>query len=132
MKAELLHKIKLKYPDLKFRHGLKFAFRPPRSIIIGPKEPQDDLLLLHEVGHAVLGHSDFTIDVDRLKMEVAAWKKARELALDFGVKIDEETIQNQLDTYRDWLHQKSRCPKCGLTRFQDKNGYHCPQCDFWG
>lgn len=129
MKTELLHKIKLSYPDLVLKKGRKFAFKPPRSIFIGPEEPQDDLLLLHEVGHAILGHSDFTIDVDRLKMESAAWKKARELASDFGVEIDEEMIQNQLDTYRDWLHQKSRCPECGLTRYQDKDGYHCPQCE---
>ena len=130
MKTELLHKIKLSYPDLVFKKGRKFAFKPPRSIFIGPEEPQDDLLLLHEVGHAILGHSDFTIDVDRLKMESAAWKKARELASDFGVEIDEEMIQNQLDTYRDWLHQKSRCPGCGLTRYQTLDRvYHCPMCE---
>lgn len=130
MKMELLHKIKLSYPDLVFKKGRKFAFKPPRSIFIGPEEPQDDLLLLHEVGHAILGHSNFTIDVDRLKMESAAWKKARELASDFGVEIDEEMIQNQLDTYRDWLHQKSRCPECGLTRYQTLDRvYHCPMCE---
>ena len=60
-------------------------------------------------------------------MEVEAWEKARELC---GVLVDEELIESELDTYRDWLHQKSRCPKCGLTRFQTPDGaFHCPKCD---
>ena len=127
---ELLRRIKQAYPDFVFKNGRKFAFRPPYTIIIGPSEFRDELLLLHELGHALLHHSDFSVDVERLKMEAAAWEKARELALDFGVEIDEEMIQNQLDTYRDWLHQKSRCPKCGLTMYQTPDKvYHCPQCE---
>ena len=70
------------------------------------------------------------MDVERLKMECEAWEKARELAVNYGVSIEEELIQTELDTYRDWLHQKSRCPKCGLTRFQTPDSiYHCPLCD---
>lgn len=63
-------------------------------------------------------------------MERQAWTKARELAAIYKVKIDEDLIQEELDTYREWLHQKSRCPKCGLTRFQTPDKvYHCPKCD---
>ena len=70
------------------------------------------------------------MDVERLKMEVAAWEKAKELAKHYGVDVDEDVIQEELDTYRDWLHKKSRCPGCGLTRFQTTDGeYHCPRCE---
>ncbi|MBR3116153.1 hypothetical protein IKF30_02900 [Candidatus Saccharibacteria bacterium] len=70
------------------------------------------------------------MDVERLKMEVQAWEKAKELALQHGIEVNEELIQQELDTYRDWLHQKSRCPSCGLTRFQTSDGiYHCPRCE---
>ncbi len=63
-------------------------------------------------------------------MEVDAWEKGRELASKYGVEFNEEVMQEELDSYRDWLHKKSRCPKCGLTRFQDTNGiYHCPRCE---
>ena len=63
-------------------------------------------------------------------MEVEAWEKARELAAKYDVFIDEELIEQELDSYRDWLHQKSRCPSCGLTRFQTPDGvFHCPRCD---
>ena len=63
-------------------------------------------------------------------MEVMAWEKAKELAPKYGVEIDEDLIEGELDTYRDFLHQKSRCPECGLTRFQTPDGvFHCPRCE---
>ena len=127
---ELLKKLKADYPDFKFISGRKFAFRPPKTVVVGPVEPERELLLLHELGHATLGHRNFSTDVKRLKMEAEAWKKAQELAEQYGAEWDEEMAQNELDTYRDWLHKKSRCPKCGLTRFQTPDGeYHCPRCE---
>ena len=130
MKSGLVNKVRVAYPELRFVQGTRFAFRPPRTVVIGPEEQGCDLQLLHEVGHAILKHRDFRLDIERLKMEMAAWEKARELAIQFGVTVDEELIQGKLDTYRDWLYQKSRCPKCGLTRYQttDKN-YRCPGCE---
>ena len=130
MDLEFLDRLKRDYPSLRFRRGAKFAFRPPKTVVVGPDEANWQLLALHEVSHAVLRHRDFRLDVERLKMEVAAWEKARELAAQYGVAIDEEAIQTELDTYRDWLHQKSRCPKCGLTRYQTTDAqYHCPKCE---
>ena len=130
MKTDLVERLKKERPELRFVKGRKFAFRPPRTIVVGPSEEADDLLLLHEVGHAILGHRGFETDVGRLKMEMAAWEKARELATTYGVEWGEEVVQGELDTYRDWLHQKSRCPKCGLTRFETPDGqYHCPKCE---
>ena len=127
---QLLKKIQNDYNDLRFVPGVKFAFRPKKTIVVGPKETNMDFLLLHEVGHALLGHFDFGTDIQRIKMENAAWEKARELAKEYGVEWDEEIAQGELDTYRDWLHKKSRCPECGLTRFQTPDGeYHCPRCE---
>ena len=128
----LLEKIRSDFPELRFRTGDKFTFRPPRTIIVGPDQAFWDLLLLHELSHAILKHNSFRIDIQRLKMETEAWKKARELAAFYGVEANEEIIQENLDTYRDWLHKKSRCPKCGLTRFQTPDGkYHCPRCEYY-
>ena len=127
---KFVQKIQADFPDFQFKTGRKFAFRPPRTIIIGPSEPGDQMLLLHELGHATLGHKDFNSDISRLKMEAEAWEKAKELAMIYGVEIDEDYIQDELDTYRDWLHKKSLCKKCGLTRFQTPDGvYHCPRCE---
>lgn len=130
MNSVFLDRLKLDYPDFNFRTGKKFAFRPPKTIILGPPEPFYELLALHEVSHAALGHRTFKMDVERLKMEAEAWEKAKELANVYEIEADEDKIQTELDTYRDWLHQKSRCPVCGLTRFQALDGkYHCPRCE---
>ncbi len=126
----LVNKLSVDYPGLRFLNGQRFAFRPPRTVVIGPDEPSKELLLLHEVGHALLGHREFATDVSRLKMEVGAWEKAREIASQYGVEFDDEVMEQELETYRNWLHQKSRCPRCGLIRYQIPNGeYKCPKCD---
>ena len=126
----LVDKLKADYPNLRFITGRKHMFRPPRTIVIGPECDYDELLILHELGHALLGVFDYKTDVERLKIELGAWERARGLAAKYGVVFDEDYMQEELDTYRDWLHQKSRCPKCGLTRFQTPDSrYHCPRCD---
>jgi len=128
MDATFLARVKADFPEFRFTSGKRYAFRPPRTIVI--EEDGNSLFLLHELGHALLGHRDFKTEVERLKMEVMAWEKAKELAPKYGVEIDEDLIEGELDTYRDFLHQKSRCPECGLTRFQTPDGvFHCPRCE---
>ena len=130
MKKSFEEKLIKNFPEFRFKKGDKFAFRPPRTIIFGPEEPFDELLALHEISHAILKHKDFKTDAKRLKMEMEAWEKAKELASLYEVEINDDLIQGELDTYRDWLHKKSRCPKCGLTRFQTPDSqYHCPSCE---
>lgn len=126
----LINRIKTDYPNFILKTGKRFAFRYPRTITVGPSEPSEKLLLLHELSHALLGHKSYSRDIDRVKMESEAWEKAKELASHYGVEVDENLIQDELDTYREWLHQKSRCPRCGLTRFQTPDSkYHCPRCE---
>lgn len=128
--TEFLQKLKGDFPEFRFMGGVKFAFRPPKTIIVGPPEPFSELLTLHEVSHAILKHKTFKMDVERLKMENEAWEKARELADRYDIEINEDLIQGELDTYRDWLHGKSKCRKCGLTCYQTPDGvYHCPRCE---
>lgn len=118
------------FSQFHFVNGAKFKFRPPKTIVIGPDEEGAEMMLLHELGHAILRHRLYTTDLARLKMEAEAWEKAKELSARYGVKFREEVAQGELDTYREWLHQKSRCPECGLTRFQSSSGiYHCPRCE---
>ena len=127
---EFLEKIKRDFPDFRFVSGKKFTFRPPRTIVIGPEESQEKVFLLHELGHATLGHKNFNTDVARLKMEVEAWEEAKKIAKRYQIEIDEDLIQDELDTYRDWLHTKSKCKKCGLTMYQTTDSkYHCPRCE---
>ena len=69
-------------------------------------------------------------EIQRLKMENEAWEKARELADGYSIDVNEDLIQDELDTYREWLHGKSKCRSCGLTCYQTTDGaYHCPRCE---
>lgn len=126
----LFDRIQEDYPEYSFKSGKKYTFRPPKTIVVGPREPHSSLLLLHELGHAIWGHFDYQTDVSRLKMERQAWDKARELAKKYDVNFDEDFVELELDTYRNWLDTKSRCKRCGLTCYQTPDGlYHCPRCE---
>lgn len=154
---ELLCAVRQDYPNLVFKSGKRFTYRSPRTVIfeqllydnglkvlLGTQLEQDStptmnpdieqnyycLQLLHEVGHAILQHRDYKVDVDRVKMERAAWEQARQLCERYHIYYDEEFVEAELDTYRDWLHRRSLCKRCGLTCYQLKTGqYRCPRCD---
>lgn len=128
--AQLKKRLKLDYPEFQFKDGPKFSWRPPKTIFFGPQEDKDYLLALHELGHALSGHTSFNTDIQRIKIESEAWEKARTLCNKYNIPYDEDFAEAQLDTYRDWLHTKSTCKTCGLTMYQTKDGfYHCPQCE---
>jgi len=125
----LLNKLSRDYPDLIFRHGKKFLFHPPKTIVVGPPCQKHAILTLHELAHALLKHKDYNLDIERLKIESKTWIKTKQLCRKYHVAWDEDFAQDHLDTYRDWLHNKSLCSKCHLTCYQDPSGtYHCPQC----
>ena len=128
----LLENLRRDFPELVFLEGPKYSFRPPRTIYIKSDFVAEDSepLILHEVAHAKLGHRTFRTDVERLKMETEAWEEARKLAKRYSVEMSEDLIQGELDTYRDWLYSKSKCKKCGSTRYQTPDGkYTCPICE---
>lgn len=130
IRDEFLEMLRAEFPEFAFRAGRRFSFRYPKSIYFDQDDERGELLILHELGHAILRHRDFKTGAERLKMEQAAWEKARELSERFAIPLDEDLAQAELDTYRDWLDKKSRCPRCGLTRYQTPDGaYHCPRCE---
>lgn len=85
--------------------------------------------LLHEVGHATLSHTNYTSGVQLLRMETQAWAEAQNLAEKYGLSINQKQIERCLDSYRDWLHLRSTCPKCSAVSLEvDSNKYHCFNC----
>ena len=97
------------------------------------------LQLLHELGHAVSHHHNYSLSVDRLKIETEAWVSAHRIFKShsswpkkYCFDFDQDFAETQLDTYRHWLHKKATCKKCGLTMFQDKKQqWICPHCDLF-
>lgn len=130
---KLLDSLQSAFPSLRFTPGATFYWSPESREVFYKATPADTnqtWSLLHETGHGLLEHQTYQTDVELLKMEVAAWDKARELAAQFGISIDEEHIEDCLDTYRDWLHARSICPSCTTKCLQqsDMHSYKCHNC----
>ena len=119
------------YPQFKFKAGSQEHWSPRTKTITYEAVDTDELKfgLLHELAHALLDHNSYKSDFELLKLESQAWHRAAEIGKKYDVKIDEDHIQNCLDTYRDWLHRRSKCPTCGMHVLQ-KNAttYKCFNC----
>jgi hypothetical protein len=130
---QLLASLNQAYPDLTFTPGKAFVWSPETREVFYKTNANNTRArwsLLHETGHALLGHSSYKADIELVKMEVAAWDKAREIAKQFDIVIDEDHIQDCLDTYRDWLYRRSICPTCTSKCLQqsDMRHYRCYNC----
>ena len=99
------------------------------AITYNPAVNNAEQYLLHEFGHALLGHTEYGQDIELLHMEQEAWAKAAEIAGHYSITIDDTVIESSLDTYRDWLHSRSRCPACQSTGIEiNKHHYRCLFC----
>lgn len=130
---KLLESLQQALPDQRFTPGKDFYWSPETREVFYKAEgkgSRDAWALLHETGHALLAHSSYNTDIELLKMEIAAWDKAHKLASQFGIIIDENHVQDCLDTYRDWLHARALCPTCSTRCLQSTSGseYRCHNC----
>lgn len=118
------------YPLITFEAGDDFVWSPDRNTVsYNEAHHAAPELLLHELGHALLQHHDYRRDVQLLGLEVDAWTKARAIASNYDVTIGDDTVEDHLDTYRDWLHARSTCPACEATGHQIKKAeYSCIAC----
>lgn len=127
----LLERAGQAFPALTFAAGERFEWQPATSTIVyDPDDPLFEARLLHEIGHAQLKHTSYERDIDLIAMERDAWQTARmELAARFSVDIPGDAIHHDMDTYRDWLHERSTCPHCGSSGIQiKKREYKCVTC----
>ncbi len=131
--AQLLIKLKKDYPEIIFKPAAgSFAWSPAEMTISLPSlsSRQDAWLLLHELAHARLKHADYHQDIELIKKELLAWEYAKKrLAPRYGQVIDEAYVDGSLETYRQWLHRRSLCPKCRQNGLQQTSGtYLCLNC----
>jgi hypothetical protein len=132
---KLLSRLRVAYPDITFSEGTQCSWSPrSQTVIYAVAVKSNDAVacwsLLHELGHAVLGHKAYKSDLELLQLESEAWEQAKLLGQKYGYTIDEDHIQDCLDTYRDWLHQRSACPTCNNRSLQHSlNTYKCFNCN---
>ena len=130
---DILKKLKKDFPDIAFVSSERFYWSPKDSTVYYDKTKQDtagEWALVHELSHGILGHKTYHTDFELLQLEVDAWDKAKEVAHTYGITINEDHVQDCLDTYRDWLHARSKCPACGDHGLQERSGdYECINCN---
>lgn len=130
---DLLAELKTKYPKLKFSSSDSFYWSPETKEVFYNHKAKGKVgkwSLLHEASHALLDHKYYDADFMLLRLEIEAWQKAKEVASSLAINIDENHIQDCLDTYRDWLYKRSICPKCSNKSLQqsDFKHYRCFNC----
>jgi hypothetical protein len=127
----LVRKLQQDYPDVVFRIGDAPCWSPRNRQVIYTIERTHSIAgLFHELAHAHLKHEGYASDLDLLAKEVSAWETARTLAHTYDIIIDAEHVEDCLDTYRDWLHKRSTCPRCHMNGLQHDSGrYNCINCD---
>lgn len=125
-----LQRIKTDYPVITFMLSDKSSWDPQtQTIFYNPKQPDPQWSLLHELGHMQAGHMNYSTDVQLLSMELEAWETAKTIAHKYEVDIEQGHIDDCIDSYRDWLHKRSACPKCYQTGAQNNDQtYCCPNC----
>ncbi len=129
---KIIELVRRDFPQYNLQSGTTFIWSPLiKTITYDASLPHAIFLLLHELAHGELGHKNYRFDIELLRYEVAAWEYAEQLAGSYGLKINEDFIQDNLDTYRVWLHQRSTCPHCQEIGLQPKkNIYNCINCRY--
>ncbi len=126
----LLDQLQKDFPDINFVEADIFSWSPQdKTVCYAPKSENDIWSLLHETGHMLSLHSAYNSDIALLQMETEAWQTAKELAGTYGHNIDEEHIEQCIDSYRDWLHERSKCTVCAQAGLEQSSGqYKCINC----
>lgn len=130
--SSFINNLAADYPQFKFVSGKRPYWSPKIETIFYSTDKNIldiEAAILHELAHALLGHDDYKSDFELLKLESEAWALATKIAPNYSLEISEDHVQKCLDTYRDWLHNRSECPKCSVRALQ-KNAdiYGCHNC----
>lgn len=125
--SELVARLSRDYPQFNFAMANRARWSTSEQTIYCT---DDDMQTLHELGHALCGHNHYVQDIELLSIERAAWDRAIQLAPQYDIRITEDVVEDALDSYRDWLHARSKCPHCDQTGLQshDSLDYYCPNC----
>lgn len=126
----LLRQLRLDYPDITFTAADDFRWSPSKQTLYYMDTEDAGAFILHELAHASLQHTTYNKDIELIQCERDAWQLATNtFAKTYNVTIDSTLVQDNLDTYRDWLHARSTCPSCTATGVQTKQQlYHCVAC----
>lgn len=116
--------------NFNFISGDDFFWNHKNKTITYNSDDENGLeLLFHEIGHAKLNHANYLRDIQLIEMEREAWSEAKKIASKMQLRINQNIIEDHMDSYRDWLHARSLCPECKSNGYEYRKGYYtCPVC----
>ena len=128
--SNLLKQLRTDYPTLSFISSDSFRWSAQEKVVyFGEPSATNIPLLLHEASHGILDHDGYGYDLQLIQLEREAWSKATEMGKMYGYSIESENIEDALDTYREWLHERSTCPNCARNGIQTaEDTYECLAC----
>lgn len=128
--SSLLKQVSRDFPDINFKPGDTFRWSSETNTVYYDVSADHACWsLLHEAGHVSRGHSGYKSDSRLVRMEVEAWETALQIAGRYGITIDEDYVQDCIDSYRNWQYSRSKCPRCAQTGAEHTNGlYKCINC----
>ena len=127
----LASQIAKEFPAFSFEDSDDFSWDPTTSIIYyDSSDSQASQRLLHELAHGVLNHQSYERDIDLVALERDAWQYTKlTLGPNYDVTVSPDTIHDDMETYRDWMHIRSLCPKCESNGIETKKlQYTCVNC----
>lgn len=126
----LVAKLRVDFPTFTFKKGDICKWLPDSQEIHYIPAADRPYELLHEIAHALLGHSSYDRDITLIGMERDAWHyAATQLAPQYDTTIPDEYANEALESYRKWLHARATCPNCNATGVQTKRTtYICLAC----
>jgi len=121
------------FPGLKFAADRIFMWSPSLQTVFFDTRRINSaggkIALLHEIGHATLGHTTYKYDMQLLGMEMDAWDFVRQNAPKFKLVIDESHIAKCIEGYDHWLSKRATCPDCANFSLQrSHNDFMCFAC----
>lgn len=122
------------YPQFRFQNAQVSRWSPSENTIYyhSLRSHEGRITLLHELGHALSGHTSYHQDIELLAREREAWHVAREIAPRYNIEIKGDHISEALRSYRHWLYRRSHCPRCTTPGIQSCNEhltYTCLLCN---
>ena len=129
--TSLVDSLRKSYPQFTFQNASVSRWSPyEQTVYYHDARSRDGRAnLLHELGHAIAGHTSYNQDIELLTCEREAWQTAVKIAPDFDIAISPDLVEEHLDTYREWLHNRSRCPSCAHPGLQKLDlQYECILC----
>ena len=125
----LLDQLRQDYKKIKFVQGNRYAWSPKRQTIYYCL-PICNYSLLHELGHAIKQHKRYGLDIELIRLEDEAWQQAIVIGKLCDIRLRQPYIKDCMNTYRDWLAIRARCPECKVAGIQSATTllYSCLNC----